>query len=142
MKKDFILEANSASIIKEDIYLDLHSCYNVLSIQFNTNNTNNKRVLQLNFERAKECNNDPLPTKVGLCFEGVQFLEMNTDLSSPKLYDIWELGYKNIKDNDYSWLYSEDEASEDSCLVILFNDNNYVKVYSEVAYLVIEPKKT
>ncbi|MGV3598650.1 MAG: hypothetical protein ACO1PI_12345 [Bacteroidota bacterium] len=86
--------------------------------------------MSINFKKAEECFWDGCPFNFRMFFLNLSYLNCK-DLFSKSIQDIEFIGYKEIEDNDLSWLLEEKHFNINCCIVLLFNDDSYLKVQCE-----------
>ncbi len=135
MKRNFSIPT-SIELQFDNYCMDLHNDYNVLNISIQIEN---KIILKLLFGKNDgSWVNKNNPQRFSIIFEGVKNLEFIKDLSVPYKTPIHEIGFKNTDDKDYDWIMDEKQSSTDSNLFFWFASDEYLKIYSESANLIID----
>jgi len=73
------------------------------------------------------------PDKISILFKNLLHITFSEDFFQEVSSTIEEIGYKSKDDFDYEWLKTDEQVENEDHLVIRFENNEYLRVYSERA---------
>lgn len=129
MKKNFFIEIGGIDLNSEGRHYDLHNIYDFYDLKISASSN-----LLIRFSVNSECLDLSKGTEyVYLNFEGIRCFEISKGFWAGRSKDVAEIGYKKPDDTDYEWLLTEEQASEEDHLIIRFENQEYLRVFSDRA---------
>jgi hypothetical protein len=77
------------------------------------------------------------PSKIVILFEGLDHVSFSEGFFKEKSTTIEEFGYKSESDFDLQWLKAEEQSENGDHLIIRFENNEYLRIYSKRAKAVV-----
>lgn len=129
MKKNFRLGQSNEIITPSRVY-DLHNLYDYFGISLIGGNRQLNIIFSPNLEFGKG------NLSVMLKFNEIQYLEFSPNFGSDPICDLDEMGYKAPDDRDDEWLMSQRQSTENDHLFLRFENNEFIRVFSNHAALI------
>lgn len=126
MKKQFKID-HSIAIEMDGKYIDLHNFYSFEGFIIDIP----KNEVKLKWTKLEKWDEERGDKYVCIVFENISFFNMSDDFFKVNPKRLEEIGYKECHDFDYDWLNNEYQSKEDYHMVFRFEQDEYLRVYSE-----------
>lgn len=130
MDKNFVVD-NAVAINVEGYLYDLHNFYDFKELNIDAAIKVVSLLFVINSQAAK---GKQMKKKVSIKFMGVEYFELSPNFVSMITCDFEEIGYKNPGNMDVDWLVDESKSVESDHLFFRFSNDEFIRVYSKVAY--------
>ena len=130
MQKEFTIDQMIA-LKGADYYYDLHNDYDLVELK------HENLCVELSFSKTKgEWFKESNPNKFKLVFNDVLYFETSKDFSNNFPKNILDIAYKSFDDFNYDFFIPEEKSDENSHIVFILEDNEYIRIFSDEIKLI------